>query len=285
MSSSFSEMPFSLALGAGGARGLAHIHIIEALDELGIRPNAIAGSSIGAVIGACYAAGVAGKDIREFVLDLVSKRAFLATTLIAVRVGRFRDMTTLGNPLLLDGEKLLERLWPSVVPQDFEALDIPLSIVTTDFHARGPLILTSGPLLPAVAASMAIPGAFQPVEYRERILVDGGTVDPLPFDLLEEQPGITIAIDVTGGPVGEIKGRLTGFEVMFGSLQLLQGAIISEKLKLIRPEILIRPPIDNFRVLDFFAAKKVLDISEPVKDELKRKLEAILLEKAVKTVM
>lgn len=274
------EHSFSLILGAGGARGLAHIPAIEVLDEMGLKPVAIAGSSIGAVIGACYAAGMTGKDIREFILGLVAHRTALAATLLAVRVGRFKDVTTLGNPFLLDGEKLLERFWPEAVPRSFEDLRMPLAVVTTDFHARKQLVFTAGDLLPPVAASMAIPGAFQPVHYRERILVDGGTVNPLPFDLLRSKAKFTIAIDVTGGPQPDVSGQPTGFEIMFGALQLLQGAIISEKLKQSQPDILIRPPIDNFRVLDFFAAGKVLEVSEPIKDELKRQIEARLLRSA-----
>ena len=102
-------------------------------------------------------------------------------------------------------------------------------------------------------------------------------MNPLPFDLLKGKAPFTIAIDVTGGPTHEINGQPSGFEVMFGALQLLQGAIVSEKLKHDSPQVLIRPPIDDFRVLDFFVAEKVLDASEPVKDELKRQIEAQLV--------
>ncbi len=267
---------FSLALGAGGARGLAHIPVIEALDELGLKPKAIAGASIGAIVGACYAAGMSGKDIRAFFLDLVSHRAALVATLLKVRVGRIKDIATLGSPLLLDGEKLLEKFWPEAVPTTFEELAIPLLIVTTDFHARSEMVFSSGPLLPAAAGSMAIPGAFQPVHYCDRIPVDGGTVNPLPFDLVQGKARATLAVDVTGGPNVEVNGQPAGFEVIFGALQLLQGAIIAEKLKSNRPDILIRPPIDNFRVLDFFAAKKVLAASEPVKDEIKRSIDTLM---------
>ena len=132
----------------------------------------------------------------------------------------------------------------------------------------------TGPLRPAVAASMAIPGAFQPVEHEGRILIDGGTVNPLPFDLLQGKATFTIAIDVIGGPAEEIHGQPAGFEIIFGALQLLQGAIVAEKLKANRPEVLIRPPIDSFRVLDFLAARKVLEACELIKDEFKRKIDS-----------
>ncbi len=267
---------FSLILGAGGARGLAHIPVIEALDEMGLKPANISGASIGAVIGACYAAGMTGKDIRDFFLSLVARRTALATTLLTVRVGRFKDVKTFGNPLLLDGEKLLQRFWPEPVPHCFEDLSIPLTVVTTDFHARQERIYTSGALLPVIAASMAVPGAFQPVYYQNRILIDGGTINPLPLDALHNKARFTIAVDVTGGPQPDVIGQPSGFDIIFGALQLLQGSIITEKLRQCRPDILIRPPIDTFRMLDFFNAKKILEVSEPVKDELKRRIDLLL---------
>ncbi len=265
---------FTLALGAGGARGLAHIPVIEVLDELGLKPVAIAGASIGAIIGACYSAGMSGKDIREFFLSLVTRRTAILSALMAARVGKWKDVASLGNPFLIDGTKLLEKFWPAAVPDSFSGLRIPLQVVVTDFHGRCETVYSSGALLPVVAASMAIPGAFQPVIHQGRVLVDGGTVNPLPFDLLKGKAPFTIAVDVTGGPAEEIDGQPSGFEVMFGALQLLQGAIVAEKLKNDRPQVLVRPPIDDFRVLDFFVAEKVLEASEPVKDELKRQIEA-----------
>jgi len=268
------DQSFSLVLGAGGARGLAHIPIIEALDELGLKPVAIAGTSIGSIIGVCYAAGMSGQDIRAFFLDVVARRKALAGALMTARVGRLKDMRTFGNPFLIDGEKLLKKYWPDSVPQSFEELDVPISVVTADFHARSELVFNTGPLRPAVAASMAIPGAFQPVEHQGRILIDGGTINPLPFDLLRNRTPLTVAVDVIGGPGEEMNGQPSGFEIVFGALQLLQGAIVSEKLKVKRPEILIRPPIDSFRVLNFFAARKILEACEPIKDEFKRKIEA-----------
>lgn len=271
---SYPDHSFALALGAGGARGLAHIPIIEALDELGLKPVAIAGSSIGAIIAVCYAAGMSGRDIRVFFLDLIARRRTLAGALMKARVGRLKDVRTLGNPFLIDGEKLLQKFWPATVPQNFSELTIPVSIVTTDFHAREELVFSTGPLRPAVAASMAIPGAFQPVEHQGRILIDGGALNPLPFDIVAGKAAFTVAIDVIGGPGEEIHGQPTGFEIIFGALQLLQGAIVAEKLKTRRPEVLIRPPVDAFRVLDFFVAKKILEASEPVKDAFKRKIDA-----------
>src|SRR3954454_20120415 len=128
---------FALALGAGGARGLAHIAVLEAFDELGVRPAAIAGASMGAVVGAAYAAGMPAHEIRRHVTHLLRDRASVMAALLAARVGRLTDvMSGFGNPFLLDGERFLDRLWPEAVPERFEDLRLPFWAVATDYYAR-----------------------------------------------------------------------------------------------------------------------------------------------------
>jgi NTE family protein len=264
----------ALALGGGGARGLAHIAVLEAFDEIGIKPAVIAGASIGAVIGAAYAAGISSSALRAHALDLLRDRASLMAALIGARVGRLTDMLAgFGNPLLIDGERLLDRLWPDPVPGRFEALQLPFIAVATDYYGKVECVMSDGPLLPAVAASMAIPGLMRPVRHRDRLLVDGGAVNPLPFDHLIGRADLTVAADVTGGPIPHPTRIPAGFEVMFGTLQIMQGAIVAAKLKNYRPAIVVRPAVDRFRVLDFFEARAILAAAQPVKDELKRELE------------
>jgi NTE family protein len=273
LSQSKASPTFALALGAGGARGLAHIAVLEAFDELGVMPVVIAGSSMGAVVGAAYAAGMAGKEIRAFALRLARERATVMSALIEARVGRFTDLVSgLGNPFLVDGERFLDRLWPDVVPDRFEDLRLPLQVVATDYFARSEAVFSGGPLVPSVAGSMAIPGLIRPVKAGERLLVDGGATNPLPFDLLIGRADVIVAVDVTGGPAPQ-PNRTPGFDAMFGTLQIMQGAIVAAKLKIYRPEIVVRPAVDRFRVLDFFEARAILTASEPAKDELKREIE------------
>src|SRR5215207_1810868 len=102
----------ALALGAGGARGLAHIVVLEAFDELGIKPAVIAGSSMGAVIGAAYAAGVEARRIRAHAERFLRDRSTIMAALVESRIGRVADLIARGNPLLIDGERFLDRLWP-----------------------------------------------------------------------------------------------------------------------------------------------------------------------------
>ena len=128
----------ALALGGGGARGLAHIAVLEALDEIGRRPAAIAGTSVGALIGAAYAAGMSGKEIRRFVIRLAHDRAEVFRRLIATRAGTFANLVSLGfgSATLVDAEKFCEQFLPEKVPHDFGELEIPLIIIATDLYRR-----------------------------------------------------------------------------------------------------------------------------------------------------
>src|SRR5208337_4078532 len=116
----------AIALGGGGARGIAHVLALEALDELGIRPAAIAGTSMGAVIGAAYAAGLEARIIRSHILRVLRKRSDVIGKLLRARVGRFADLVLRGrgNPVLLDPEIFLELFWPAEMPETFESLAV-----------------------------------------------------------------------------------------------------------------------------------------------------------------
>ena len=152
-----------LALGAGGARGFAHIVVLELFDELGVRPAAISGASMGAIVGAAYAAGLGGRELRAYVLGLLRDRAGVMARALQARAARGQWFAGFGNPVLIDGERFLELFWPRAVPATFEELKIPLKVVATDFFARAPVVFGSGPLAVAVAGSMAVPGLVAPV--------------------------------------------------------------------------------------------------------------------------
>jgi NTE family protein len=271
-----SEPIVAIALGSGGARGFAHIAVLEALDELGVAPAAIAGTSIGAMIGAAYAAGMSGRDIRAYTLGAVRSRSEMMGKLLRARVGRFSDLVLRGrgNPVLLDGEVCLDLFWPEAVPDFFEGLVKPLLVVATDFYDRRELVMSSGALGPAVAGSMAIPGLIQPVAYNGRYLIDGGAVNPLPYDLLFDHADVVVAVDVTFGGRRHEARRPAPFQSMFGAAQIMQGAITAQKLKMRSPDILVRPGVEQFGVLDFLRASQILRAADSAKDELKRRLSA-----------
>ena len=268
------ESRIGLALGGGGARGMAHILVCEVFDELGVKPALIAGTSIGAMVGAAYAAGMSARAIRAHAADVLRDRATLMAALIGARAGRLADVLSgFGNPFLIDAEKFLDRLWPAAVPDRFEDLALPLTVIATDYDRRAEAVFQSGPLLPAVAGSIAIPGLVRPVRHGACVLVDGGAVNPLPFDHLIGRADVVVAVDVTGGPTLPAGRAPSSFATMFGTLQIMQAAIVAAKLKIYRPEIVVRPPVDRFRVLDFFDARAILAAAEPAKDEVKRELE------------
>ena len=160
----------AIALGGGGARGIAHVLALEALDELGVRPAAIAGTSMGAVIGAAYAAGLEARAIRGHVLRVLRNRSDVMGKLLKARVGRFADLVLRGrgNPVLLDPEIFLDLFWPPGVPEQFEGLAIKTFVVATNYSDRSEIVYRSGRLKPAVAGSMAIPGTLSSSRKRQQ---------------------------------------------------------------------------------------------------------------------
>jgi NTE family protein len=265
-------MRLGLALGGGGARGLSHIPMLEACDELGVKPAIIAGTSIGALIGAAYASGMSGADIRAYCAGMLATRRKALRHFIARWNGRLWDYWNPLTPSLLNGEKLIEAAMPPSLPRRFEELKTPLLVMTTDFHAQAPHVASAGPLIPAITASAALPALFTPVELDGRVLIDGGFVNPLPFDLLFGQADIIAAIDVSGGPEEGGSGLPGSMDVMIGSTQIALRAIINEKLKARAPDILIRPDVGRFGVLDFFRAEEVWEAAAPAKEAFKRGL-------------
>jgi NTE family protein len=265
---------FALALGSGGARGLAHIAVIEALDDLGIKPVAIAGASIGALIGAAYAAGMRGRDIRHYVLGIAHGPSETRRRLLAARVGSIADLFSggLGAATQLDAEKFCTQFLPETVPADFAGLSIPLMVIATDLHARQETALAKGPLAPALAASIAIPGLFRPVTLDGRILVDGGATNPLPFDRLEGCADIIVAIDVFGVPPADRSDVPGGWECVYTTINVMGSAILAAKLAHSAPDLVIRPNVTIFHALDFYQASAILRSADAAKAEVKEKL-------------
>ncbi len=269
---------FALALGGGGARGIGHIAVLEALDEMGARPAAIAGTSIGALIGAAYAAGMSGKEIRRYVIALAHNRGEVFRRLVMARAGTFSNLFTLGfgSATLVDAEKFCKQFMPEAVPEDFDALEIPLTVVATDLYRRRQAAFASGPLRPALAASIALPTLLRPVVIDERVLIDGGATNPLPFDHLRERADVVVAVDISGEPSEERRDIPNPWECLITTVLVMGNAITTEKMKHTAPDLLIRPKVGLFRTLDFFQASAILRSAEHAKAEIKEKLAALL---------
>jgi NTE family protein len=272
-----------LALGGGGARGIAHLHILEAIDELGLKVHRLAGTSIGAIYGAAYGSGLPAKLLRAHTEEVLGGRLDLMRQLFAARAQPSRHWLNLLpiRSALLDPLALLDILLPSKVARDFADLKIPLDVVATDFYGQEQAVFNSGALRPAVAGSMALPALFAPVTVDGIALVDGGLVNPLPFDLIAGDCDLTIAIDVSGSRALKANGQPTALDVLLASSQIFQRTIVREKLRATRPDIYIDCPVDKFTLLDFHKFKEILEISAPIKDQLKRQLDLVLSSQTV----
>jgi len=272
------EKTFALALGGGGARGLAHIAVLEALDDMGRKPVAIAGTSIGSLIGAAYAAGMSGKQIRRFVIRLAHNRAEVFRRLIATRAGTFANLFSMGfgSATLVDAEKFCRYFLPDDVPEDFDELEIPLTIIATDLYMGQQAVFSSGALRPALAASIALPTVMRPVVVEDRVLIDGGATNPLPFDQLCGRADVVVAVDISGEPREERRDIPNPWECLLNTVLVMGNAITSEKVKHAAPDLIVRPRVGRFRALDFLQASAILRASEPAKAELKQKLTALL---------
>ncbi|KAB2919113.1 MAG: patatin-like phospholipase family protein [Hyphomicrobiaceae bacterium] len=264
----------ALALGGGSARGLAHILMLEALDELGIKPAIIAGTSMGSICGAAYAAGLSAAQVRaEFEALLGNRATFLKHFAGKLREG-FSTLWSVRNPTIVDNVTLFEMLLPDAMHCDFAALKIPFLAIATDYYGIEQVVLGRGPLIPALAASCSLPGLARPVVLEGRMLIDGGYVNPVPYDVVMDRANITVAVDVTGEPQGGRPGvKIPGtLDLLTGATQILFHSVTREKLKSLAPDIFIRPPVGGFAAMDYFKIGEILAAAQPAKDELKRKL-------------
>ncbi len=264
-----------LALGGGGARGLAHIPVLETFDELGLKPAMITGTSIGAIFGAAYACGLPAGEIAARAVDMLSRPAEIARRLFSGTARNLIELWALRSfsATLLDAVTVIETVFPEAAETDFADVAIPFRATATDYHEQSPVVLDRGRLAPAIAASMALPALFRAVEHQGRVLSDGGLTNPLPYDLLRPDCSLTVAIDVTGHLRLKTQRTPTALEAVLATSQIMQNAIVREKLARERPDILIVPPVESFRVLEFYKIRGILKAAAPVKDELKRALD------------
>lgn len=166
-----------LALGAGGARGLAHIGVLQVLAEQGIAVRAVAGSSIGAEIGAFFAQGHDPASIAAVALGVDWKQ-----TLQLFLPDR-------GGGGFCSGRKIVEFLTRHLGDSQVDGLNLPLLVIATDLCSGEEVVLQDGPVVAAVRASISLPGLLSPFPYGNRLLVDGGIVNPVPFDVARRRLG------------------------------------------------------------------------------------------------
>jgi NTE family protein len=268
----------ALALGGGGARGLAHIVVAEALDEMGVKPVAIAGTSIGAIIGAGYAAGMSGREMRRYAIHMAHNRASVMRRMMRARAGKFRDIFGggLGDATRLDAELLCEQFLPDTLPEEFAGLATPLTVIASDLYLRREVAFSEGPLRHALAASIALPTIMRPVEHGDRVLVDGGATNPLPFEHLRGRADVIVAVEISG-PISQGRRDIpNALECLYATVLVMTHSIINEKLRHGAPDLLLQPNVGAFRALGFLQASAILRAADPVKAEIKERLAPLL---------
>jgi len=264
-----------LALGGGGARGLAHVLMLEVFDELGVKPRRIAGTSIGAILGALYASGLSARDIRDLFTEWMSTESSeWSREMVSISIFKWIDLIDpgIGKGGLINSDKFLGFLHRAIKQSTFEALKIPLQVVATDFWRGQQVVFSRGDVLSAVKASMALPGIFDPVNIGDRIFIDGGVVNPLPYDLLLAESGTTVAIDVSGSNTDKAGEAPSFFETIFRTFHVMGQQILGDKMQERRPDIYVKPDIVDIRALDFLKADEIYRQAMPAKDAFKKKL-------------
>ncbi len=268
-----------LALGGGGARGLAHIQVLEALDELCIRPYRIAGTSIGAVIGALYASGLSGKEIRKLAHHWQTPKPEKHSGILHRHdLRRWAAMLdpSFDRSGLFKGEKIVRFLSDHIKCTTFERLQIPIYVTAADYGDASEVVFKSGDLLSAVRASIAIPGVFTPVERGGHLLLDGGVVNPLPYNLIQDECDLVIAVDVGGIRHADEQRRPSFFDTVIGGFEIMEASMIRARLESNPPDIYLKPDIRNVGLLEFFKVDQIFEQSAPIKDELCERLNFFL---------
>ena len=176
----------ALALSSGGARGLAHIGAIEELEAQGYHISAIAGCSMGALIGGVYAAGKL-EEFRDW-MKTIDRKKMLELTDFSLSLNH-----------LVKGSRIIEAIMEFVPDMPIEDLPIPYCAVATDLKAGREVVFDKGSLFEAIRASISLPSFYEPVQRDDMILIDGGVINPIPLNRVQRQPGdILVGVDVSG---------------------------------------------------------------------------------------
>lgn len=259
------EHRFGLVLGGGGARGLAAVGIVKVLDEYGLRPSAVAGTSMGALIGAFLCAGYSAESVRDMVLG--------------TRWHEVIDVSTSGG--IMKGDRFAQWL-ADRLPARFEELEIPLAVTATDIDRGDLVVMREGDLVPALRATCAFPGAFTPVRIGERNLVDGGLKSTVPVLALRDADlDRIIACDfqapldrpVVPAPVDDLRRTWARFwetltfrrrnlaaDVLLKAVDILQTEVCRRQLDEDPPDLVLAPPMPGYNLEDFRLAPEIVEL-------------------------
>ena len=232
-----------LALGGGAARGFAHVGVIQVLEEAGIRPVLVTGTSAGSLVAALYASGKNGAQLQH-IAETMEEATIADWTLQVLTRGALR------------GEALAKYVNAQVGQKPIEALPIPLGIVATDLNSGNEIVFQRGDTGTAVRASSAVPAVFQPVKIGNREYVDGGLVSPVPVRAARKMGAdLIIAIDISSPPeAGSASGTL---EILLQTFTIMGKSINS--LELQGAALVVRPQLLGISSADFGARKRSID--------------------------
>lgn len=270
-------MKIGIALGGGGARGAAHIGVLMELERLGIRPQLLTGASIGGLVGALVAAGLSLAEARDFF-----KR--LNLTQIYGLPG--------GAPALSGNTRLEEMLEETLGRITFAELEIPLAMIAVDLVSRKEVVLDEGDVVSAVLATMALPVLLPPVEREGLVLVDGGVLNNVPFDVARAR-GAThvIAVDLTNtAPYGTIEDpppatkvgvvaralaltqRRPTWQVVSTVIDIITAHSFNARMAISRPDLLIRPHLGTMSIFDFHRWQEGIEAGKTAASQVEEEL-------------
>lgn len=231
----------ALALGSGGAKGFAHIGVLKALNDADIPIDYLAGSSIGALIGALYAVGHRYESMKKMA---VTFRRDIYLDFIIPKMG------------LLAGKKLTSLIQMMTHQKNFEDLPFPFTVVATDLLYGERVLFNKGPLYEAVRASISIPGIFVPVRKGDHLLVDGGVIDRVPISVAREM-GADLVIGVDVAATQKPAGVRTLYDVIMQSIDIMQDQILH--LTETRADVMIKPNVSSFHSTAFLKIEEIIE--------------------------
>jgi NTE family protein len=232
-----------LALGGGAARGFAHVGVIQVLEEAGIRPNLVAGTSAGSLVAAIYASGKTGAQLQQ-VAETMEEVAIADWSLQIFSRGALR------------GEALARYVNTQVNSRLIENMPLPLGIVATDLNTGVESLFQRGDTGTAVRASSAVPAVFQPVRISGRDYVDGGLVSPVPVRAARKMGAdLVIAVDISSPPEGNLTGGT--LDILLQTFSIMGKSINTFELK--DADVLVRPALTGISSADFGARKRSIE--------------------------
>jgi NTE family protein len=240
-----------IALSGGGIKGLAHLGVLKTLDTHQIKPNKLAGTSMGAIIAALYASGLSAQDIEQRIKEHLIYKQDPLKEIYKKRDKLFKWLKffslekTRGGIIAVDG--LFKHLFEEISELEFSDLDIPLAIVATDFYSGEEYVFENGNVVDALKASIAVPGIFAPQKHDGRTLVDGGLVNNLPSKQIQDCE-LRIGSDVICYP--EQKQTLRTSKLLNGSLNIMLKNMTKLTLERYPCDLVLNPDVFDIGAFD-----------------------------------